>query len=324
MTAAADSPVERRDRPRRAPRRAGHAVPRSAHARRRPRAPGGRARGPARRARRRTIPASVPMRCRCSSRAAPCAGARHRAVAVRSRSRGSWKRLRERVLERRKRLVARATERCGRARSTTATRSSSRPNCSTRCCVARTACAARLVEVEAYRGADDPGQPLVPRPDAAQRDDVRTARHALRVLLLRHPLVHERGVRSGTTAARGAAARGRAARGARRDAGTAGQGAARSSICARAREPRSGVRLRSLVRRHRPHQRAGPHRRRRHPAARGPGVSVRVGLGAGKGDALPYRFFVPGDPHVSRTTTGSARAIQSATSSIAAGRCPSR
>ena len=42
------------------------------------------------------------------------------------------------------------------------------------------------------------------------------------------------------------------------------------------------------------------------PAA--PGVSVRVGLGAGKGDALPYRFFVPGDPHVSRTTTGSARA----------------
>ena len=36
--------------------------------------------------------------------------------------------------------------------------------------------AARIVEVEAYRGADDPGQPRVPRPDAAQRDDVRPAR----------------------------------------------------------------------------------------------------------------------------------------------------
>ena len=38
-----------------------------------------------------------------------------------------------------------------------------------------------------------------------------------------------------------------------------------------------------------------------------PGISVRVGLGTGKGDALPYRFFVPGDPHVSRGTTGSGR-----------------
>lgn len=36
------------------------------------------------------------------------------------------------------------------------------------------------------------------------------------------------------------------------------------------------------------------------PALERPGVSVRVGLGAGKGDELPLRFFVPGDPHVSR------------------------
>jgi len=38
-----------------------------------------------------------------------------------------------------------------------------------------------------------------------------------------------------------------------------------------------------------------------------PGISVRVGLGAGKGEALPYRFFVTGDPHVSRGTTGTGR-----------------
>ena len=36
------------------------------------------------------------------------------------------------------------------------------------------------------------------------------------------------------------------------------------------------------------------------------GVSVRVGLGEGKGDELPLRFFVPGDAHVSRLT-GSGR-----------------
>jgi DNA-3-methyladenine glycosylase len=31
-----------------------------------------------------------------------------------------------------------------------------------------------------------------------------------------------------------------------------------------------------------------------------PGVSTRIGLAAGKGDDLPYRFYVVGDPHVSR------------------------
>jgi DNA-3-methyladenine glycosylase len=36
------------------------------------------------------------------------------------------------------------------------------------------------------------------------------------------------------------------------------------------------------------------------------GMSARVGLGAGKGDELPLRFFVPGDPHVSKLT-GSGR-----------------
>ncbi len=31
-----------------------------------------------------------------------------------------------------------------------------------------------------------------------------------------------------------------------------------------------------------------------------PGVSARIGLAVGKGEQLPYRFFVPGDPNVSR------------------------
>jgi len=31
-----------------------------------------------------------------------------------------------------------------------------------------------------------------------------------------------------------------------------------------------------------------------------PGVSARIGLAVGKGDQLPYRFYVTGDPNVSR------------------------
>lgn len=41
------------------------------------------------------------------------------------------------------------------------------------------------------------------------------------------------------------------------------------------------------------------------PPAR-PGVSTRVGLAAGKGDAFLYRFFVAGDPHVRRSGSGGA------------------
>ena len=52
--------------------------------------------------------------------------------------------------------------------------------------------AVRIVEVEAYRGSADPGSHAYPGPDAAQRDDVRPARPALRVLHLRHALVRER------------------------------------------------------------------------------------------------------------------------------------
>ena len=41
------------------------------------------------------------------------------------------------------------------------------------------------------------------------------------------------------------------------------------------------------------------------PPPDAPGSSLRVGLGVDKGDALPYRFFVPDDPHVSRPSRGS-------------------
>lgn len=38
------------------------------------------------------------------------------------------------------------------------------------------------------------------------------------------------------------------------------------------------------------------------PPPEQPGVSVRVGLGADKGDDLPYRYYLPDDPHVTTPT----------------------
>jgi DNA-3-methyladenine glycosylase len=40
------------------------------------------------------------------------------------------------------------------------------------------------------------------------------------------------------------------------------------------------------------------------PPPERPAVSTRVGLGAGKGDTHPWRFYVPGDPNVSRGPVG--------------------
>jgi DNA-3-methyladenine glycosylase len=31
-----------------------------------------------------------------------------------------------------------------------------------------------------------------------------------------------------------------------------------------------------------------------------PGVSARIGLGTGKGETFPWRYYVPGDPNISR------------------------
>ncbi|HZP30417.1 MAG TPA: DNA-3-methyladenine glycosylase [Acidimicrobiia bacterium] len=46
------------------------------------------------------------------------------------------------------------------------------------------------------------------------------------------------------------------------------------------------------------------------PPAR-PAVSTRVGLAAGKGDTHPWRYFVPGDPNVSRGPVGIVQRVPS-------------
>ena len=79
--------------------------------------------------------------------------------------------------------------------------------------------ALRLTEVEAYSGSGiDPARALAPRPDAACGDHVRSARAALRLLLLRRALVRERRRRSRGRRRGGAAAR-------RRGRGGGGAGA---------------------------------------------------------------------------------------------------
>ena len=101
-----------------------------------------------------------------------------------------------------------------------------------------------------------------------------------------NPLVHERGVRPGRAAARGAAARRRAARRARRRCASGASKAQRDRDLARGPGPaRPGVRRRPVARRRRPRCAArcrivddGT------PPPAAPGVSTRIGLGAGKGE----------------------------------------
>ena len=64
---------------------------------------------------------------------------------------------------------------------------------------------ARIVEVEAYCGSDRPREPRLPRDDEAQRDHVRTAGRAVRLLHLRHALVRERRLRRRRRRCRGPA-----------------------------------------------------------------------------------------------------------------------
>ena len=129
----------------------------------------------------------------------------------------------------------------------------------------------------------------------------------------------------GDDAARGAAARRRAARRARRDAGTAASRRGATATCARG-PGRLGQAFGfdRVVRRRRPHARRGPHRRRRHrrrptsPACRRASASARA-----RATSCRYRFFVPGDPHVSRAHGKRAR-DPVRDERIAAGRWPSR
>ena len=68
--------------------------------------------------------------------------------------------------------------------------------------------AVRLTEVEAYAGPGRPGFARLPWPDAADGGHVRAAGARLRLLQLRHALVHEPGLRAGRSGVGGAAAGG--------------------------------------------------------------------------------------------------------------------
>ena len=159
--------------------------------------------------------------------------------------------------------------------------------------------AARIVEVEAYRGADDPGSHAYRR---------RTPRNATMFGPPGHLYVYFSYGNHWCTNA------------------VCGPGEQPHAVLLRAAEPVAGL---DVIRARRPAARrdrdlcSGPGRLGQAfaldraddgadltrgalrivddglepPAA--PGVSLRIGLGAGKGDELPYRFYVAGNPHVS-------------------------
>ncbi len=306
MTAAADSPVNAATDlaehlvEQGTPFREAHTVVGGA------RAAGGRTRRAARRARRRTIRASVPTACRCSNRAARCGGARRRAAADPNRSRASSK---PRPTGSRSSGSGSSAD-TRRARSTTATRSWSRRSCSTRCWSRATV--SRRASSRSRRTAAPtiPGSHAYRRRDAAQRDDVRPAR-ARSTCTSRYgdALVHERGVRPGRRTPHAVLLRAAAP--------LAGLDVMRERR-AKARRDRDLARgpgslgqafgVDRSLRRRRPRARPGPHRRRRRRRRpTNPGSPCASASARGRAKTLPYRFFVPGDPHVSRGTTGSGR-----------------
>ena len=160
---------------------------------------------------------------------------------------------------------------------------------------------ARLVEVEAYRADDDPGSHAF-RGRTPRNASMFGAPGTLYVYFsYGNSLVHERGVRTG-----GARPRGAAARAPRRSTGldvmrerrvkakrdrdlTAGPGRLGQAFAAD--RSLDGT---SLLR--------GPLRivDDGTPPPPRPGVSPRIGLAPGKGEKLPYRFYVPGDENISR------------------------
>ena len=149
-----------------------------------------------------------------------------------------------------------------------------------------------------------PGQPRLPGPDGPQRHHVRPARPPLRLLHLRDALVRQRGVRRrGRGRGRAAAGR-RAACGARRHVGRPAGRAAGSATCANgpaklcqalgidggddgADLTRTGSTLTIVDDGTPPPRRPG----------RGPRVGISVAVDR------PWRWYVPGDPHVSRART---------------------
>ena len=176
------------DRPRRVARSGGHAVPRGARDRRRARAsPRWPATASLSRARRRG-----PTRRRCGSarrrRAWASDGARRRAAPARRRSTPSWCGTATMLSVEHDGLVRSHLRSMHMRRVPRSLLAGDAPEVAPELLnklLVHGACVGRIVEVEAYRE-DDPGEPHLPRHDAPQRGDVRSARAPVRVLHVRH------------------------------------------------------------------------------------------------------------------------------------------
>ena len=301
MAAAADAPYARGHRPGRAPGRGGHAVPRGPRRRRRARAP-----EPRRGHRRSRELVEAVARARPRRRSFLLEPGHRRAAAhhpgrrrPRARRRPARAAFADRLAADRRPLAA--DEGPPAAPAVLRPRPADvAPELLNKVLVATTGGAARIVEVEAYAGADDPGSHAFRGRDPAHRGDVRPARPPLRVLHLRHALVRQRGLRPRRRGGRGAAPGGGAAGGPRRHARGPRPRPGATATCAA-----GPAKLCQAFGLDGAHDGADLVTADRGvtivddgtPPPADPGVSTRIGLSAGA--EHPWRWYVPDDPNVS-------------------------